>query len=153
MCSRDDLETTSLEPTIEALPIEAVQEPQEAEPVEESLVLDDASVAVPRRRRLQVGEWYVTLAMVGALVGLFIAGILVALNQAFPEGESGNLNAGAVTGISIGIIAGASALGALMAGAAQLVGWGWRRARGAEVTTDADRFLAADDGEVTQQDS
>ena len=101
--------------------------------VEADNVLPDASPPLPRRRlRLQVGEWYVTLAMVGALVGLFAAGILVALNQAFPAGTSGRLNAGWLTGLAIGIIVGASALGALMAGAAQLAAWGWRRATGRE---------------------
>ena len=91
-----------------------------------------------RRRCLQVGEWYVTLAMVGALVGLFVAGILVALNQAFPDGSSGNINAGVLTGISIAIIVGTSGLGALVAGCGQLVGWGWRRVRGGEVVGAGD---------------
>ena len=106
---------------------------EEVELVEADNVLPDASPPLPRRRlRLQVGEWYVTLAMVGALVGLFAAGILVALNQAFPDGTSGRLNAGWLTGLAIGIIVGASALGALTAGAAQLAAWGWRRATARE---------------------
>lgn len=91
-----------------------------------------------RRKRVQVGEWPVTLAMVGALVGLFVAGLLVALNQAFPEGGSGGLNAGALTGISIAIIVGASLLGALMAGVPPLIRWLWRRARGRKVATVMD---------------
>ena len=106
---------------------------EEVELVEADNVLPEASPPLPRRRlRLQVGEWYVTLAMVGALVGLFAAGILVALNQAFPDGTSGRLNGGWLTGLAIGIIVGASALGALTAGAAQLAGWGWRRATAGE---------------------
>ena len=103
----------------------------EAEPEAVDCSELEAGVPVPvHRKRLQVGEWYVTLAMVGALVGLFVAGLLVALNQAFPEGKSGGLNAGVLTGVSIAIIVGASALGALVVGVGKLAGWGWRRARG-----------------------
>ena len=94
-------------------------------------------VSPPRRRwrprlciRVDVGEWYGTLAIVGALVGLFVAGLLVALNQAFPEGGSGGMNAGVLTGVSIAIIVGTSLLGVSLAGLAQFVGWGWKRARG-----------------------
>ena len=124
MYSSDSVEPTSPEPTI----IEAPQEHQEAGAAEDLDVQCDATPPAPRRR-LQIGEWYVTLAMVGALIGLFVAGILVALNQAFPDGTSGTLNPGVLTGIAIGIIIGASALGALMAGTAQAVAWGWRRAK------------------------
>ena len=95
---------------------------EEVELVEADDVLPDASPPLPRRRlRLQVGEWYVTLAMVGALVGLFAAGILVALNQAFPDGTSGRLNGGWLTGLAIGII-----VGTVRAGCAD----GWRGATG-----------------------
>ena len=124
MYSSDSVEPTSPEPTI----IEAPQEHQEAGAAEDLDVQCDTTPPVPRRR-LQIGEWYITLAMVGALIGLFVAGILVALNQAFPDGTSGTLNPGLLTGIAIGIIIGASALGALMAGTAQAVAWGWRRAK------------------------
>ncbi len=106
---------------------------------------EDASLqadASPRRRRRgpQVGEWYGTLAMVGALVGLFVAGLLVALNQAFPDGGSGGLNPGLLTGISIAIIVGASLLGALTAGVPPLIAWVWRRPRGwkAQPSEDAE---------------
>ena len=106
-------------------------EPTESLPAEtEEEAGVQADVPSPkRRRRLQVGEWYVTMAMVGALVGLFVAGLLVALNQAFPDGGSGGLNPGLLTGISIAIIVGASLLGALMAGVPPLTRWVWRRVR------------------------
>lgn len=99
---------------------------------------EPAGIVSPPRRcwrarlciRLDVGEWYGTLAIVGALVGLFVAGLLVALNQAFPEGRSGGMNAGVLTGVSIAIIVGASLLGVSLAGLAQFVAWGWKRARG-----------------------
>lgn len=96
-----------------------------------------------RRKRVQVGEWPVTLAMVGALVGLFLAGLLVALNQAFPEGSSGGMNAGVLTGVSIAIIVAASALGALMAGVPPVVRWLWRRARGKKVAAAIDTLSPA----------
>ena len=118
-------------------------------------MIQASSATRPRRspaRRLQIGEWYVTLAMVGALVGLFVAGILVALNQAFPDGTSGTLNPGVLTGIAIGIIIGASALGALMAGAAQAVAWGWRRAKEPRPTclpaSEAATTLGTDNGDL-----
>ena len=106
----------------------------------------EADASPPKRRsrarlciRLDVGEWYGTLAIVGALVGLFVAGLLVALNQAFPEGRSGGMNAGVLTGVSIAIIVGASLLGASLAGLAQFVAWGWKRARGRKpISSDRD---------------
>ena len=103
----------------------------------------DETPPPPRRKRVQVGEWPVTLAIVGALMGLFLAGLLVALNQAFPEGGSGGLNAGVLTGISLAIIAAASALGALMAGMPPLIRWLWRRARGKKVAAAIDNLPPA----------
>ena len=81
--------------------------------------------------------------MVGALVGLFVAGLLVALNQAFPEGSSGGMNAGVLTGVSIGIITVASALGALLAGVPPLIRWLWRRARSKKVAASLHRLPPA----------
>ena len=103
----------------------------------------DETPPPPRRKRVQVGDWPVTLAMVGALVGLFLAGLLVALNQAFPEGGSGGLNAGVLTGISLAIIAAGSALGALTAGVPPLIRWLWRRARGKKVAAAIDNLPPA----------
>ena len=91
-----------------------------------------AEPVVARRRlwkRLQVGEWYVTMALTGALAGLFVAGLLVALNQAFPEGGSGGMNGGVLTGVSIGIIVGGAVLGAVIVGMGKFAVWGWRRVR------------------------
>ena len=86
------------------------------------------------------------MAIVGALVGLFVAGLLVALNQAFPEGRSGGMNAGVLTGVSIGIIVGTSLLGASLVGLAQFVAWGWKRARGRNATfSDRDVEPVAED--------
>ena len=99
---------------------------------------DEGTPLPPRRKRVQVGEWPVTLAMVGALVGLFLAGLLVALHQAFPEGRSGGMNAGVLTGVSIAIIVATSVLGALMAGVPPLIRWLWGRARSRKVAAVID---------------
>ena len=76
--------------------------------------------------------WYVTLAASGGLVGVFVAGVLVALGQAFPAGSAGKLNEGELAGIGIGIVAGGVALGAMMAGLAQLTTWIWGLTMGSQ---------------------
>ena len=65
--------------------------------------------------------WYVTLAASGGLVGVFVAGVLVALGQAFPGGSAGKLNEGELAGMGIGIVAAGMALGAMTAGLAQVI--------------------------------
>ena len=70
---------------------------------------------------------YVTLGAIGGLVGVFVAGMVIALAQGLRTGSATTLNEAEQAGVGIGIVLAGVGVGVIAAGLAHGIRWLWDR--------------------------
>ena len=72
-----------------------------------------------------MGSLYITLSAIGALVGVFVAGMLVALEEARLSGQGRIFTDLELAGVGVGMVAGGAALGVFVAVVFRTIRWAW----------------------------